>query len=357
MLFLALLFFFFSCFRVWAKEFKPCNPVTSDDCEGINTALSKSIVDTFKAPSPFFEIFSERGATQFSNGGLTLTIDKRWDNPSVRSNFYILFGKVEVIAKSAAGQGIISSVFLQSDDLDEIDLEWIGGAGDSVQSNYFVKGNTVDYARGSYHSVQGCHDQFHNYTIDWSINKLSFYIDGVEVRTVPNDESVQPYGYPQTPMAVFIGTWVGGDPDNQPGTISWAGGLTDMSEAPFTMEIERIIVTDYSSGSNYKYTDRSGEWSSIQTIGGEVNGRLSVADSEFSILSSGGTFGLDLSNTQSPENLRRSIRERTDYNYTNNTSFKIVNGSTKTSGGESSHSLKGSLSHALLFVGLIFCLF
>lgn len=318
MLFLALLFFFFSCFRVWAKEFKPCNPVTSDDCEGINTALSKSIVDTFKAPSPFFEIFSERGATQFSNGGLTLTIDKRWDNPSVRSNFYILFGKVEVIAKSAAGQGIISSVFLQSDDLDEIDLEWIGGAGDSVQSNYFVKGNTVDYARGSYHSVQGCHDQFHNYTIDWSINKLSFYIDGVEVRTVPNDESVQPYGYPQTPMAVFIGTWVGGDPDNQPGTISWAGGLTDMSEAPFTMEIERIIVTDYSSG---------------------------------------GTFGLDLSNTQSPENLRRSIRERTDYNYTNNTSFKIVNGSTKTSGGESSHSLKGSLSHALLFVGLIFCLF
>lgn len=41
--------------------------------------------------------------------------------------------------KSAAGQGIISSIVIQSDDLDEIDWEWIGSNNTIAQSNYFGK--------------------------------------------------------------------------------------------------------------------------------------------------------------------------------------------------------------------------
>jgi hypothetical protein len=40
---------------------------------------------------------------------------------------------------AAKGQGIISSVVLQSQDLDEVDWEWIGGQEGKVQANYFGK--------------------------------------------------------------------------------------------------------------------------------------------------------------------------------------------------------------------------
>jgi Glycosyl hydrolases family 16 len=39
------------------------------------------------------------------------------------SNHYIFFGRVETWLKSAPGQGIVSSIVLESDDLDEID--WV----------------------------------------------------------------------------------------------------------------------------------------------------------------------------------------------------------------------------------------
>ncbi|GMM37329.1 hypothetical protein DASC09_046540 [Saccharomycopsis crataegensis] len=309
-LFLPLSIFFLA---IWTREFVPCNPLKDDYCQGINQALSSSFTDEFREPSSFFDVFSERGETKYTNDGLKIIINKRFDNPSIRSTFYILFGKVEVIAKSAAGRGIISSVFLQSDDLDEIDLEWIGSAKDTVQSNYFAKGDVRDYSRGGYHHVEDCHNQFHNYTIDWTAESLSFYIDNLKVRQIFNDEPTNVYGYPQTPMAVYLGTWVGGDPGNQVGTIQWAGGLTDFNDGPFTMEVNRIVISDYSSGKYYKYHGKSGDWSSIQSIDGTVNGRINQAANEFSILSSEDVpqnkQNVDSNGDQSAEKDRRSFSQ------------------------------------------------
>jgi hypothetical protein len=41
--------------------------------------------------------------------------------------------------KAAPGVGIVSSIVLQSDNLDEVDWEWIGGVDSRVQQNYFGK--------------------------------------------------------------------------------------------------------------------------------------------------------------------------------------------------------------------------
>lgn len=49
-----------------------------------------------------------------------------------------LFGNFEVKMKAAGGRGIVSSIVLQSDVLDEVDWEFIGGEDYRVQSNYFV---------------------------------------------------------------------------------------------------------------------------------------------------------------------------------------------------------------------------
>jgi beta-glucanase (GH16 family) len=71
--------------------------------------------------------------------------------------------------------------------------------------------------------------------------------------------------YPQTPMRFSLGSWAGGDSDNAPGVISWAGGLTDYSKGPYTMYIRSVHVTDYSTNSSqYSYGDQTGNWQSIR---------------------------------------------------------------------------------------------
>ena len=60
----------------------------------------------------------------YTNDSAFFTMKQKGDAPTIQSNFYIFWGSVSVIMKAAKGQGIVSSVVLQSDDLDEID--WYG---------------------------------------------------------------------------------------------------------------------------------------------------------------------------------------------------------------------------------------
>lgn len=264
-------------------EAATCNPLKSTDCSPVK-ALASSFKETFSEKSEYFSAQHSETGIDYSDDGLTLTLAKRFDNPGLKSNFYIMFGKVEVVFKAAEGKGVISSFFLQSDDLDEVDLEWFGGDEYEVQSNYFSKGNTATYDRGEYHPIPNPMADFHTYTLDWTKDSLSWYFDGDKLRTLESDNS---QGYPQSPMALYMGIWAGGDPSNAPGTIDWAGGETDYSQAPFKMQIQSLIVTDYSTGTEYSYSDQSGKWTSIEAKDGEVNGRESEAEEEFDKLTNG----------------------------------------------------------------------
>ena len=79
---------------------------------------------------------------KYTSAGAEFTVSKSGDHPTIQSNWYLLFGRVSFFLKAAPGTGIVSSAILQSDDLDEIDWEWLGGANydGKVQSNYFGKG-------------------------------------------------------------------------------------------------------------------------------------------------------------------------------------------------------------------------
>lgn len=45
------------------------------------------------------------------------------DAPTMQTDFYFFFGLVEVTMKAASGTGIVSSIVMESDDLDEFD--WV----------------------------------------------------------------------------------------------------------------------------------------------------------------------------------------------------------------------------------------
>src|SRR5438045_399993 len=107
------------------------------------------------------------GNPTYSSNGVSFTIAKSGDSPTLKSTFYIMFGRVSITMKAAPGKGIVSTVVLISDDLDEIDLEWLGVDNGQVQSNYFGKGITGKYDRGGMHPAPNNQGQFTTYTIDW----------------------------------------------------------------------------------------------------------------------------------------------------------------------------------------------
>lgn len=269
-----------------ASAVSTCNPLTVLNCPadpGLGILFRQNFDNDV---GDHFEVLKKPGKVTYDlENGVSLTMEKRGDNPTFQLNFYILFGKVEVVLKAAKGTGVITSFYLQSDDLDEIDIELFGGDAYEFQSNYFIKGNTKTYDRGQYHpTLLSPLDNFHTYTIEWNPDVLTWSLDGNVVRTLTKDN---PQGFPQTPMQLIAGVWAGGDPDNAPGTIEWAGGQTDFSQAPFSMNIKLIIVADYSLGSKYTYLDQLGTWQSIKAENGGVNDRESQANDEFTKLQQG----------------------------------------------------------------------
>ncbi|CZR39865.1 hypothetical protein LB506_002645 [Fusarium annulatum] len=254
---------------VSAQTWSKCNPLQNSNCPS-DDALGMSIDIDFSKGE--VNSFAASGSPKYDSEGVSFTVARANDAPQLASLFYIMFGRVEITMKAAPGAGIVSSLVLQSDVLDEIDIEWLGSDNDEIQSNYFGKGQTTSYNRGEFHDVTNTQGEWITYTIDWTKDRIVWMAGGTVVRTL-NAGDAEDNQYPQTPMQVKFGAWAGGDPNtNSAGTVKWARGPTDYSKGPFTMKVKSVVVTDYSTGDEYKYKDTSGSWQSIESVGGEING-------------------------------------------------------------------------------------
>jgi beta-glucanase (GH16 family) len=254
---------------VLAQTWTDCNPTKNTTCPndpGFGIDHTFDFKDK-KAVTRSFNITN--GALSYGNDGTQFVINKQGESPTIRSKFYIHFGSVSVVMKAAKGQGIVSSIVIQSEDLDEIDWEFLGGNATHAQTNYFGKGDTSSYDRDIWHPVDtDVRDNFHNYTVDWTSEKMDFYIDSKIVRTLPYAAANGGKNYPQTPSTVRLGVWAGGDVDNNgKWTVIWAGGETDFKKGPFTMYVKETHVRDYGSGKEYHWSDQSGSFQSIKSIG------------------------------------------------------------------------------------------
>ncbi|KAI2628983.1 concanavalin A-like lectin/glucanase domain-containing protein [Xylaria nigripes] len=257
-----------------AQTFTSCNPLKST-CPA-DPALGKTIdIDFTRGGS---DLFTAAGGTPtYDSNGVSFTVAKSGDSPQLISLFYIMFGRVEITIKAAPGAGIVSSLVFESDCLDEIDNEWLGADDSEVQTNYFGKGIVGSYNRGQFNPAPNNHDEFITYIVDWTSDRIVWTVGETVVRTLTSSEA-ESGQYPQTPMQIKFGSWAGGDPSTNPeGTVGWARGPTDYSKGPFTMAVQRIKVTDYSTGSKYTYGDTSGSWQSIRSEGGSINGNLGGA--------------------------------------------------------------------------------
>lgn len=246
-----------------------CDP-TKKSCPS-DKALGKTVTVDFTQGAS--KEFRELPGTKLTYGpdGAEFIIATPKQAPTIESNWYIFFGRVEVVMKAAPGVGIVSSFVLESDDLDEVDWEWLGADTAEVQSNYYGKGDTTTYDRGGFHPVNNPQGEFHTYTFDWTAERLTWAIDGAVVRTLLYNDAKGGTRYPQTPMNVKIGNWDAGAPDSPEGTVQWAGGYTDFTAGQkYTMVVKSVTITDGHPGAgSYSYGDMSGSWQSIVVSEGD----------------------------------------------------------------------------------------
>ncbi|KAH7238945.1 ice nucleation protein [Fusarium tricinctum] len=269
---------------VSAQTFTDCNPLKKT-CPP-NPAFGDKKVECDFAKGECDAFHSMIGTNlKYSEQGALFTINKETDAPTIRSNNYLFFGRVDIVMEAAKGQGIVTSVVLQSDDLDEIDFEMVGGDDAQVQTNYFSKGDTTTYDRAIYHPVSAPLSTTHKYSVEWTSTKVDWLIDDVVVRTLNAADATRPgYEMPQTPMQLKLGTWVAGGKNSNEGTREWAGGYTDFKEAPFDAYYRSITIIDYAGkdapgqakgAKEYVWSDKSGSFTSIK-----VKNTLSGNDDE-----------------------------------------------------------------------------
>lgn len=121
-----------------------CNPLNARCPPNVGLATSAYEIDFTKQSSiPSEWTISNWATVKFGSKGAEFTVSKRFESPQLWTNFYIHYGKVEIVAQVAPGTGIVSSAVLMSDDADEIDWEWSGNnfrdSAGKGQNNYYGK--------------------------------------------------------------------------------------------------------------------------------------------------------------------------------------------------------------------------
>ena len=256
--------------------------ITLGTCpDDIGLASSSYEIDFTKVQSqPSDWTLANYEYVKYGNNGAEFTFSKRGDAPTMWTNFKFFYGHIDYVVQAAQGQGIVSSMVLLSDDLDEIDWEATGTRQNYIETNYFGKG-FLNYDVATYVPVSNLQYQFHTYSLDWSPSSIVWSIDGVAVRTLMAADAGQ--YFPQTPMKVSLSLWDGGDPDEAPGTMSWAGGETPIPPPEnYTMFVKSVKIQNANPGHSYHWTDKSGSSQSIKVINDTNNPATSSAAGSFS---------------------------------------------------------------------------
>lgn len=118
-----------------AQTFSDCNPMKGMSVPAYllhltnilpETCAPKKGLSTSTFSSDFHNLDGFKttaGTVNTGPNGAEFTINKKGDAPTIDTDFYFFFGTAEVVMKAASGTGIVSSIVLESDVLDEVD--WV----------------------------------------------------------------------------------------------------------------------------------------------------------------------------------------------------------------------------------------
>ncbi|KAI9476186.1 MAG: concanavalin A-like lectin/glucanase domain-containing protein [Benjaminiella poitrasii] len=152
------------------------------------------------------------------------------DSPNFVAKNLLHYGRVTYTLKAAGTKGVVTAAVLYAPDGDEIDFEMLGAQTDRAQTNYFYSSDILYGVNGGDTSLDiDTASDFHNYTIDWTPERIKFSVDDEVIRTVKNKDDCDSDGdctYPTHAAEIQFGMW---DASNPSSTAEWAGGPVNVS--------------------------------------------------------------------------------------------------------------------------------
>lgn len=106
-----------------AQTFSDCNPMKQSNCPADKGSTESTLHFDFTKSDALDQWKTTAGQVNIGSDGAEFKLAKKGDAPTIRSKFYFWYGEVSVEMKSAPGTGVISSIVLESDTLDEVD--WV----------------------------------------------------------------------------------------------------------------------------------------------------------------------------------------------------------------------------------------
>jgi len=166
-----------------------------------------------------------------SDGDLAVILTETNGGTRLSSTRYVHYGRITATLKTSRWKGVVTAFITMADNKDEIDWEWPGTATTEAQTNLYWQG-VPDYNNGE--TIKNLTDTFstyHDYTINWQQDSLSWEIDGKVVRTVTRADLKG--AFPSSPSRVQISIWPAGIPGSPEGTVEWAGGMIDWTDPDY----------------------------------------------------------------------------------------------------------------------------
>jgi hypothetical protein len=155
---------------------------------------SEGLVMGMKPPTNFEQYESDKG--EIFNVDLGTGF-------GMNASFHMQFGRVTATMRASTNKGIITNLVAMGDNGDEIDTEFVGGHPDRFESNYFWGEDLIYTVNGGKHAVSSPNGigDWHEYSINWTPEKLEWYLDGTLVRTRLQSDTCSGRGcvYPTAP--------------------------------------------------------------------------------------------------------------------------------------------------------------
>ncbi|KAK8971295.1 putative xyloglucan endotransglucosylase/hydrolase protein 28 [Platanthera guangdongensis] len=222
--------------------------------------LSSSLLAAGRFPAPIHlenltSISFDEGYTQLFGGGnlmllrqgkaVRISLDER-TGAGFASNDLFLHGFFSASIKlpSDYAAGVVVAFYMSNVDVfeknhDEVDFEFLGnirGRDWRVQTNVYGNGSTGFGREERYGLWFDPTEDFHNYSILWSRNRIIFYIDRKPIREVVRTESMGG-DFPSKPMSLYATIWDGS---------GWAtaGGRykVNYKYAPYAAEFAGLVL-------------------------------------------------------------------------------------------------------------------
>ncbi|KAI0697054.1 concanavalin A-like lectin/glucanase domain-containing protein [Cytidiella melzeri] len=175
--------------------------------------------------------------TNVSGGELGLILTETNGGTRLSSTRYVHYGTITARLKTGRWAGVVTAFITMSDVKDEIDWEFPGDETLNGQSNIFWQGVVPAQTQGETHNISSdSFSNYHDYTIDWKPDTLTWSIDNNVVRTLQRSDTVDSKGishFPNTPSRVQLSLWPAGINTSAPGTVAWAGGMINWADPDY----------------------------------------------------------------------------------------------------------------------------